>query len=141
MWWSITLGALGVFCTFGTFFSATGECKASEALAASKIGRVYQLTGIVSDLSDEIIALKQGHDVYTFERTPAEKASGKLDHAKKGDRVTVWYRLEAHQARIEGPEEPDGQQPRQPPSQQPGRLPPREPTIQFPLDDRAFFDV
>lgn len=64
-----------------TFFFAT----ASIALAKD-----YQVTGPIVDVKDDVIIVKKGNENWEIARDKDTKAGGEV---KKGDRVTIKYRM------------------------------------------------
>lgn len=71
-------------------------CAAFSLLAAAQLSwaagpKAYQVTGPVVDVSDEVIVVQKGKDKWEIARTAETKASD----VKKGDKVTVEYRMTA----------------------------------------------
>ncbi len=62
---------------------------AAPGLAAEK---TYQATGPVLDVTDTSITIQKGKEKWEIARTPDTKVAGEL---KKGDQVTVKYKLTA----------------------------------------------
>jgi FKBP-type peptidyl-prolyl cis-trans isomerase (trigger factor) len=62
---------------------------AIPALAATK---TYQVTGPVLEVTDESVTVQKGKEKWEIARTPDTKVAGEL---KKGDKVTVEYRMTA----------------------------------------------
>lgn len=54
--------------------------------------RTYQVTGPVTALTDDVITVRKGKDLWEIDRDGSTKVSGDL---KVGERVTVQYRLRA----------------------------------------------
>jgi opacity protein-like surface antigen len=60
----------------------------SPAFAAAV--KTYQVTGPVTQLTDDLITVKKGKDLWEIARTPDTKVTGDL---KVGSKVTVEYRM------------------------------------------------
>lgn len=73
-----------------TFFLAS----ASLALAKD-----YQVTGPIVDVKDDVIIVKKGNENWEIARDKDTKAGGEV---KKGDRVTVKYRMIATSIETKG---------------------------------------
>lgn len=73
-----------------TFFLAS----ASIALAKD-----YQVTGPIVDVKDDVIIVKKGNENWEIARDKDTKAGGEV---KKGDRVTVKYRMIATSIETKG---------------------------------------
>lgn len=69
---------------------------AAPALAAQK---TYQVTGPVVDVTADTIVVMKGNEKWEIARTPETKVSGDL---KKGDKVTVEYRMTATDIEVKG---------------------------------------
>jgi hypothetical protein len=54
--------------------------------------KTYQVTGIVDEVSDDLIVVKKGKEGFEIARTADTKVTGDL---KKGAKVTVSYRMGA----------------------------------------------
>ncbi len=63
---------------------------ASPALAAAP--KSYQVTGPIVDVTDDTITVQKGNEKWEIARTADTKVTGEL---KKGERVTVEYRMTA----------------------------------------------
>lgn len=69
---------------------------AAPAFAAQK---TYQVTGPVVDVTADTIVVMKGNEKWEIARTPETKVSGDL---KKGDKVTVEYRMSATDIEVKG---------------------------------------
>lgn len=71
-------------------------CAAASLLLLAETGwaagqKTYQVTGPVVDVNDEVIVVQKGKEKWEIARTAETKASD----VKKGDKVTVEYRMTA----------------------------------------------
>ncbi|MFL6624162.1 MAG: hypothetical protein ACJ8J7_12210 [Sulfurifustaceae bacterium] len=71
----------------------------APALAATK---TYQVTGPVVDVSDDAIVVEKGKEKWEIARDPSTKVKGDANTVKKGDRVTVEYRMSATSIEVKG---------------------------------------
>jgi hypothetical protein len=69
---------------------------AGGALAADK---TYQATGPIVELRDDAIVVQKGKESWEIARTPDTKVTGEL---KKGEKVTVKYKLTATSIEVAG---------------------------------------
>ena len=54
--------------------------------------KTYQVTGVVEEVSDDLIVVRKGQEGFEIARTPDTKVTGDL---KKGGKVAVSYRMSA----------------------------------------------
>jgi hypothetical protein len=61
--------------------------------------KTYQVTGPVTDVSPDAISVKKGADIWQLGRGADTKVTGDV---KKGDKVTVMYRMTATSIEVKG---------------------------------------
>lgn len=66
-------------------------CLFAASLAAA-LPKTYQVTGIVTALTGEIITIKKGDELWEIARDKDTKVKGEL---KIGGKVTIFYRMTA----------------------------------------------
>jgi hypothetical protein len=59
----------------------------------------YQVTGVVTAVSDSLIVLVKGKEGFEIARTPSTKVTGEL---KVGATITVYYRMTADEVEVKG---------------------------------------
>lgn len=69
----------------------------TASLAAAKD---YQVTGPVVDVKDDVIIVKKGNDNWEIDRDKNTKTTGDI---KKGDRVTIKYKMTATSIETKAP--------------------------------------
>lgn len=82
------------------FFVLLAVLLIAPAFAATK---TYQVTGPVVDVSNDAIVVEKGKEKWEIARDPSTKIKG-ADTIKKGDRVTVEYRMSATSIEVKGGE-------------------------------------
>ena len=81
--------------------SLTGGLYAAQA-------KTYQVTGPVTALTNDVITVQKGKDLWEIGRDSSTKVSGEL---KVGERVTVQYRLSATEIAVKPVNTKSGQSP------------------------------
>ena len=71
---------------------------AGGAHAADK--KTYQVTGPVLEVGEDAVVVQKGKERWEIARTPDTKVTGEL---KKGDKVTVEYRMTATSIEVKSP--------------------------------------
>lgn len=64
--------------------------------------KTYQVTGPVVDVNDNSIVVEKGKEKWEIARDPSTKIKGDGNAVKKGDRVTVEYRMSATSIDVKG---------------------------------------
>ncbi len=65
--------------------------------ALARQPKTYQVTGVVQEVSDDLIVVMKGKEGFEIARTPETKVTGEL---AKGAKVTVEYRMSAATAAV-----------------------------------------
>jgi len=72
---------------------------AAALLLASPLAMAYQVTGPVEEVTDTKIVVKKGKENWELARDAGTKVTGDV---KKGDKVTVEYRMTATSIEVKG---------------------------------------
>jgi hypothetical protein len=72
---------------------------AVAAVSAQAADKSYQVTGPVVDVNKDVIVVQKGKENWEIARTSATKTSGEV---KKGDKVTVYYKMTATEIESKG---------------------------------------
>lgn len=101
-----------------------GGALAMEA-GGGPLRRVYQISGMVEQVSETEIGVRQGSEILWFEKQEEPPQTDEaLESMKPGDSVTIWYKTQVLRTRVEKKSR-----------QQPGTRAPKKGV----LDDRAFY--
>ncbi len=78
-------------------FAASAFILASASFGATK---TYQVTGPVREVNGDSIVVQKGKDRWEISKDAATKVSG--GEIKKGDKVTIEYRMAATEVEVKG---------------------------------------
>jgi len=73
------------------------------AQTSPKLPKTYQVTGPITALTDEIITVQKGKDLWEIGRAKDAKVTGEL---KVGEKVTVEYRMTAASIEVKAAKAP-----------------------------------